>query len=163
VGFPGETVEELKETCTLVNKIKYTRFVCSYFSPLPGSEIYEKLVGEGRFSPPTELKSFLKSKIFYSPKPNLSEVRTLDLKVIRSYILWSSFKRKSFEKSGKIDYSLARKDIIDVLKSLRGHGFTEGVIQFFASAYEFLDIFFYANFFPGIRKKYGIDLKPDKE
>lgn len=163
VGFPGETVEELKETCALVNKIKYTRFVCSYFSPLPGSEIYEKLVSEGKFSPPTELKNFLKSKIFYSPKPNLSEVKTLDLKVVRSYILWSSFKRKSFEKSGKIDYSLAKKDIIDVFKSLRGHGFTEGVIQFFASAYEFLDIFFYANFFPSIRKKYGLDLTPDKE
>ena len=163
VGFPGETTQELKETCELVNKIKYTRFVCSYFSPLPGSEIFEKLVAEKKFTPPTQLKSFLKSKIFYSPKPNLSQVSTLDLKVIRSYILWSSFSRKNFIENGKIDYSLARKDIIDVFKSLKGHGFKEGVIQFFASGYEFFDIFFYANFFPGIRKKYGINLKLDEE
>ncbi len=159
VGFPDETEEELKETCQLINKIKYSRFVCSYFSPLPGSEIYEKLVEEGRLTPPETMKEFSNNTILYSPKPNLSKVKTLDLKVIRSHILWRSFTKKSFVENGKINYSLAKKDVIDVLKSLRGHGFAEGVIQFFASGYEFLDIFFYANFFPRIIKKYGLDMK----
>lgn len=163
VGFPGETVEELKETCKLVNKIKYTKFVCSYFSPLPGSEIFDKVVAEGKYAPPKTIEECLKTKIFYSPKPNLSNVSTKDLKVVRSYILWSSFKRKSFIEDGKVDYSIAKKDIIDVLKSLKGHGFKEGVIQFFASAYEFLDIFFYANFFPKTLKKYALNLKYEKE
>ncbi len=159
VGFPGETEDELRETCQLINKIKYSRFVCSYFSPLPGSEIYEKLIAEGKIVPPETMKEFSRTKILYSPDPNLSEVSTLELKVIRSHILWRSFSKKSFVENGKINYSLAKKDVIDVLKSLRGHGVKEGIIQFFASGYEFLDIFFYANFFPSVIKKYGLDMK----
>lgn len=162
VGFPGETEEDLKATCELVNKISYTKFVCSYFSPLPGSEIFDEVVSAGKYTPPKTMKEQMKTKIFYSPKPNLSNVKSLDLKAVRSYILWSSFTKKSFIENGKLNYSVAKKDIIDVLKSLRGHGFKEGVIQFFASGYEFLDIFFYANFFPKIVKKYGLDLKEKK-
>ncbi len=162
VGFPGETEEDLKATCELVNKISYTKFVCSYFSPLPGSEIFEEVVSQGKYVPPKSMKECMKTKIFYSPKPNLSQVKSLDLKVVRCHILWSSFTKKSFIENGKLDYSVAKKDVIDVLKSLRGHGFKEGVIQFIASAYEFLDIFFYGNFFPHIVKKYGLDLKEKK-
>lgn len=159
VGFPDETEAELKETCELINKIKYARFVCSYFSPLPGSEIFDKMVSEGRLNPPKNMKEFSRTKILYSPKPNLSKVKSLDLKVVRSHILWRSFTKKSFIENGKINYATAKKDIMDVFKSLRGHGFIEGVIQLFASGYEFLDIFFYANFFPHIIKKYGLDMK----
>ena len=54
------------------------------------------------------------------------------------------------------------QDILDVLRSLKGHGFKNGVEQFFISGYEFLDIFFYGNFFPKIIKKYGLDLKERK-
>lgn len=162
VGFPGETEQDLKATCELVNRISYTKFVCSYFSPLPGSEIFEKVVAEGKYVPAKSIKECMKTKIFYSPKPNLSEVKSLDLKVVRCHILWSSFTKKQFSDNGKIDYSVAKKDVIDVLKSLRGHGFKEGVIQFFASGYEFLDIFFYGNFFPKIVKKYGLELKEKK-
>lgn len=159
VGFPGESEEDLKATCELANKISYTKFVCSYYSPLPGSEMFKKVVSEGQYTPPKKIQDALRTKIFYSPKPNLSYVKTLDLKVIRSHILWRSFTKKQFIEGGKWDYSVAKKDILDVLKSLRGHGFKNGVEQFFASAYEFLDIFFYANFFPHIIKKYGLDLK----
>ncbi len=159
VGFPDETEAELKKTCDLLNKISYTRFVCSYYSPLPGSEMCKKLVEDGRHTLVTTMKDAMKTKIFYSPKPNFSKVKTLELKVIRSNILWSSFSKKTFGESEKVDYSVARKDILDVLKSLKGHGFISGVEQFFASAYEFADIFFYANFFPGVLKKYGLDLK----
>lgn len=162
VGFPDETEEELRDTCSLVNRISYTKFVCSYFSPLPGSEIYDKLVAEGRLTPAKSMKECMKTRIFYSPKPNLSKVKSLDLKVVRCHILWSSFTKKSFIENGKLNYSVAKKDILDVLRSLKGHGFKNGVEQFFASAYEFLDIFFYGNFFPGIVKKYGLDLKERK-
>lgn len=159
VGFPDETEDELRETCELVEKIGYARFVSSYFSPLPGSEIYDKLVAEGRITPPKSMKECMKTKIFYSPKPNLSKVSTLDLKVVRSYMLWKSFTEKKFDENGKINYATARKDIMDVLRSLKGHGFKAGVEQFFISGYEFLDIFFYANFFPKIRRKYNIGRK----
>lgn len=160
VGFPGETQEELKETCDLINRIGYTKFVSSYYSPVPGSDMFNELVAQGKYTPPKNMKECMKTKIFYSPKPNFSNVKSLDLKVVRSQILWRSFTKKSFiEEGGRINYSVAKKDIADVLRSLKGHGFKEGVIQFFISGYEFLDIFFYANFFPRILKKYGLNLK----
>ena len=112
VGFPDETEEELRQTCELINKIKYAKFVCSYFSPLPGSEIFDELVKNGRLTPPSTMKELSKTRILYSPSPNLSKVKTLDLKVVRSHILWRSFTKKSFIENGKINYSVAKKDII---------------------------------------------------
>lgn len=158
VGLPGETQQELKETCELVNKISFTRFICSYYNPLPGSEIFNQLVSEGKFTPPKSIKDYMKTRIFYSPKPNLSNVPTKDLKVVRSYMLWKSFTKKHYAENEKFSYATARKDIEDVFESLKGHGFKAGFEQLLISGYEFLDIFFYANFFPKTRKKYGLKL-----
>ena len=159
VGFPDETEAELKETCELMNRISFTRFICSYFNPLAGSEIFDKLVAEGRFTPPSRIEDYMKTKIFYSPKPNLSRVPTKDLKVVRSHMLWKSFTKKHFIEGEKRAYATARKDIIDALEALRGHGFRQGLEQFFITGYEFLDIFFYANFFPKTMEKYGLKRK----
>ncbi len=156
VGFPDETEQELKETCDLMNRIDYTRFICSYFNPLPGSEIFDKLVEQGRFTPPSGIEDYMKTKIFYSPKPNLSNVPTKDLKVVRSHMLWKSFTKKHFMENEKRSYATARKDIIDALEALRGHGLKQGIEQLIVTVYEFTDIFFYANFFPKTMKKYGL-------
>ena len=156
VGFPDETEQELKETCDLINKIGYTRLVCSYYNPLAGSEIFDRLVAEGRFTPPSSIDDYINAKIYYSPKPNLSKVSTKDLKVVRSHMLWKSFTRKHFVDGENKSYATAKKDIIDTIESFFGHGLKEGIEQFFVSGYEFLDIFFYANFFPGTMKKYGL-------
>lgn len=159
VGFPGETEEELRDTCRLVNSISFTRFICSYFNPLPGSEIFKQMVSEGKFSPPTKLEDYMKTKIFYSPKPNLSNVSTKDLKVVRSYLLWKSFTKKHYLEGEKTSFATAKKDIEDVFESLKGHGIKAGIEQLFVSIYEFSDIFFYANFFPKTKKKYDLSIK----
>ena len=163
VGFPDETEEELKETCRLLNKIKYTKFICSHFNPLAGSEAYDNLVEEGRLKPHSSYKQELDSVSFQSLSCNYSEIKSLDLKVVRNYILWCSLFRKSFKEDTTTTYAILKRDVTDVLKSLKGHGFKEGTHQFFASAKEFLEAFYYANFFPSIIKKYGLNLKPDKE
>ena len=159
VGFPDETEEELKATCELMNSIDYSRFICSYYNPLAGSEIFDKLVAEGRFTPPSKIEDYMKTKIFYSPKPNLSKVPTKDLKVVRSHMLWKSFTKKYYAEGEKRSYATARKDIIDALEALTGHGLKQGIEQFFITGYEFLDIFFYANFFPKTMKIYGLHRK----
>ena len=159
VGFPDETEEELKQTCELVNKIQSSRIICSYFNPLPNSEIFNELVESGRFTPPKDIHDYINPPIFYSPKPNLSNVKSKDLKVVRSSMLWSSFTQKRFTKNDKNNYSLAKKDIEDIIKGLKGNGLKAGIENLFISAYEFLDIFFYANFFPITKKKYGLNKK----
>ena len=156
VGFPDETEAELKDTCALMNSIDYTRFVCSYFNPLAGSEVFNKLVAEGRFTPPAKIEDYMKTKIFYSPKPNLSKVPTKELKVVRSHMLWKSFTKKHYVEDEKKGWATARKDIVDALEAISGHGFKQGLEQLFITGYEFLDIFFYANFFPKTMKKYGL-------
>lgn len=159
IGFPDETEEELKATCQLLNRIKFVKFVASNFLPLPGSEIYNRLAEQGRVKQVTSYRDVIGTSIFNTIEKNYTNVPTLHLKVIRSHILWSSFTQKDFSNTKVRKYSIIKRDVLDVLKSLRGHGFKNGVEQFFASAIEFLDAFFYANFFPHIIKKYGLDLK----
>lgn len=159
VGLPDETEEQLRETCALVNKLSFSHFVCSYYNPLPNTEIVDDLISQGRFALPTSVKPYMKTKIFYSPKPNFSSVSGRDLKVVRSYILWRSFSRRRIAPGEKKTHAVAKKDIVDALELLRGHGLRASLQQFFISAYEFLDIFCYANFFPKTVKKYGLDIR----
>lgn len=155
VGFPGETEDDLKLTVQLAQRMKMARSVFSYYNPLPGSELYGELLRKGKVHPLNKLTDYANSKAIYSPCPNLSEIPTKDLKVVRSHFLWESFSKRTFAKENN-KYSVAKKDIEDIFENMRGHGFKAGVELFFASAHEFLDIFFYANFFPKIKKKYGI-------
>lgn len=156
VGFPGETEKDLISTCQLLREIKSTRMVCSYFNPLPGSEIFNDLVAQGKFDPPDNLKAYINPPIFYSPKPNLSLVKTKDLKVVRSTLLINSFFQKNFAKSQKERFSLAKGDVKAAIKNVKKNTVLGTIKQFMMSAYEFLDIFFYANFFPKTKKKYGL-------
>ena len=156
VGFPDETEEELRETCDLLNRIKSTRVVCSYFNPLPGSEIYNKLVSEGKFTPPDKLQAYINPPIFYSPKPNLSRIPSKDLKVIRSTLLINSFFQKNFSTSQKQKFSLAIGDVKAAIKNVKKDTVSATLKQFFISGYEFLDMLFYAKCFPLTLKKYGL-------
>ncbi len=161
VGFPDETPEQLRETVALAKRINRSRFVFSYYIPLPGSDLFNELVDGGKYSPPLKIAEYAKTKLFYSPKPNLSKVPAKDLKVIRSYFLWNSFSRREYAKEHR-RFAIARKDIEDAFEGIFRYGFKAGIPQFFISAYEFLDIWFYANFFPGIKKKYDLNQGSDQ-
>ena len=53
---------------------------------------------------------------------------------------------------------VAKKDIVDILKQFKGHDLRFAIQLILSSAYEFIDIFSYAHFFPSIIKKYNINL-----
>ena len=101
------------------------------------------------------MRGYTRVKFFYSPKPNFSQVPTKELKAIRAYFLWKGFSRKFFSEEART-YDIAKKDVQDVLKQFRGHGLKFAWQLFWISAYEFSDIFFFAHFFPGILRKYGL-------
>ncbi len=48
LGFPGETVEEMRETVKLALKLDINRVNLFPFTPFPGSEMYDKLKSEGK-------------------------------------------------------------------------------------------------------------------
>ncbi len=157
IGFPDETEEQLRDTIEMAKRINSTQRTFFFFMPSPGSELYDRLVKEGKYIPPKTFKEYLNVKFFYSPSPNFSKISTRDLKVVRSYFLWKGFSRKYFSETSR-KYDIAKKDIVDILKQFRGHDLKFAIQLIISSAYEFSDIFFYAHMFPSIAKKYELDI-----
>lgn len=157
IGFPEETEEQFRETIDMAMKIQATQRTFFFFMPGPGSELYDDLVKNGRYTPPKNFKEYTNIKFFYSPEPNFSQIPSKDLKVVRSYFLWKSFARKHFSETAR-KYDIAKKDIIDILKQFKGHDLRFAVQLILSSIYEFTDIFFYAHFFPSIVKKYNLHI-----
>ncbi len=155
MGFPGERVEDLKKTCELIKKIKFAMFDCSFFYPQEGTEIYEKLVSEGKMQPYktlddlryTELNEFK-----FITLNNHSEVPSRDLKVIRSWILWQSFTRRTPGQKGFFGLKAVR----DAILGLFGGGIKHFFIAFKSAASMFLNVLFNVFMFRGILKKYGL-------
>lgn len=157
IGFPDETEEQLRDTIKMAIDIPATQRTFFFFMPEPGSELYDNLVKSGRYDPPKTFKEYTHIKFFYTPDPNFSKIPTKELKVVRSYFLWKGFSRKYFSTTART-YDIAKKDIVDVLKQLKGHNLKFAIQLILISAYEFSDIFFYAHFFPSIIKKYNLKI-----
>jgi len=51
IGYPEETVEDLKKTIKFIRKCRFDFFFIGNFHPLPGTEIYQELVEKGEVSP----------------------------------------------------------------------------------------------------------------
>ncbi len=160
VGLPDETRENLYDSVQLAKRINATHMTFFFFMPSPGMKLFNELVESGRYDPPKTFRDYQRAKFFTAPSPNFSQIPSLEIKVIRDFFLWRAFSKQSFGGEAR-KYELAKKNIIDVLKQFQGHGIRFALHHFFFSAYEFLSIFFYANFFPGVLKRYGIDKKND--
>ncbi len=48
VGYPGETVADIKETFKLIIRCKFNFIFMANFHPLPGTPVYDQLVEEGK-------------------------------------------------------------------------------------------------------------------
>lgn len=51
IGIPGETEEDVEQTFELAKSLDLDRWSWSIYSPLPGSQLYDDLVAEGRVKP----------------------------------------------------------------------------------------------------------------
>lgn len=47
MGYPGETMEDLKETEGLIKRCQFDSIGIQYFQPMPGTPIYDELVANG--------------------------------------------------------------------------------------------------------------------
>lgn len=155
IGFPDETQEDIQKTIALAKKIPGAMYDFNLYFPVPGSEMCDKLIGEGRYKLPKTLAEY--SKILPTEKLqiNFSKIPSKELKVIRAYFMWSSFSRKNAS-SGSNQYAFTKKAITDAVKSLFGHGIKNFAITFAFSAGTFLGIVFSLLLHLKIRKKYGL-------
>ena len=160
-GFPGEKEEDLRQTVALIEQLDTTLINLNFFIVMPGSEIYRRLVAEGRYPEITDLHRLEEEDFMLLLERNYSEIPARDLRVVQSWYMWRSFASNSVRVGDK-KTSFTKKVIEDALHAVFGGGFRAFVLSSLYAAKEFLMIMFYAHAFPKIKKKYGIQKRNKK-
>ncbi len=66
IGYPGETIDDVKDTQRLIRKCKLDSFLIQQFCPLPGTPVFDELVEKGEIDyenlPSTFYLSYLTGK-----------------------------------------------------------------------------------------------------
>ena len=155
IGYPGETEQELRETCSMIQAIDANLTPVFHFTPLPATELYEQVTQSGEYKAASTMKDLSKEIATESIGQNLSAVPSRDLRVIRSYFHWKSFTRKDAIESNK-DFTFALQTILNGLNAIS----KKGILMFFHDGFmalkEFLYVFWYANIYKSVKKKYGL-------
>ena len=154
-GFPGETEDDLRQTVALIERLDTTLINLNFFIVMPGSEIYRRLVAEGRYPEITDLHRLEEEDFMLLLDRNYSEIPARELRVVQSWYMWRSFSSNHVQVGDK-KTSFTKKVIADALRSVSGGGFKDFFLSSWYAAKEFLLIAFYAHAYPGIKKKYGI-------
>ena len=155
IGLPGETRAQIRETVQFALGLHATQWQFSLFMPFPGSEIYNSLVAKKLIVPPSSLRGLGRIRPTEQVFHNFSEATDLELKIIRSFFMWKCFVMKKLSKDIK-KYGFAKKMIKDAVKNLWHRGTLHFFASFFNAAHMFLSSFFYAHFFPSVKRKYGL-------
>lgn len=158
VGFPGETTEDLAQTVSLIEKLPTSLVNLNFFALVPGSDIYNKLVEEGRYPKISCLREMEGIRPIERNEYSFTDIPETDLKVIRSWYMWRSFSSKSVSENTK-SHSFTKKVITDALKQLRRSKLKDFAMSMILSAMELISVFYYAHFYPSVKKKYGINRK----
>ena len=154
-GFPGETPEDLKETVSLIERLDTTLINLNLFIVMPGSDIYYRLVAEGKYPEITDLHRLEDEDYMLKMDHNYTEVPYRELHVVQSWYMWRSFSSNSISVGDK-KTSFTKKVIADALRSLRGGTLKDFLLTSLYALKEFSTIAFYSHAFPRIKKKYGI-------
>lgn len=157
IGYPGETEDELKETVKFAFSLQANLLPFNGYFPQPDSELCEENIKNGSFVSPESLKAWSKFEVGEVIEVNLSKVPRRDLQVLHFYTQWLAFSQKESVSADK--YGIAKKQAVDTLKNI----FRSGLINFFInivdSVKRFATVVWYANAYPKILKKYGIEKK----
>ena len=155
VGFPDETEEQLRETTRLIKALNVGLTPVFHFTPMPGTELYDQLVAQGRYHAPQKLEDLFDVVATESIGTNYSCVPDRDLKVIRNWVHWKAFTNKEAIRNGK-SFEFAKQTIISGLRSISMKGAVSFIINGFSALNEFLYVFYYAHRFPKILEKYDL-------
>ncbi len=150
LGLPDEDEEDLIKSIDLAKKLGNIIVSFCFFTPLPKTELYRKLIDDGRL---TELKTLeehgkiVELESFYA---NYTKVPTIDLITIRKYMRLRGLFRKGEGQTNKV-----------ISMTLKAWG-QRGIIHFFGNAFSSaLKLISTCSVFlhPKIRKKYGLYFK----
>ncbi|MBQ8183353.1 MAG: B12-binding domain-containing radical SAM protein [Clostridia bacterium] len=156
VGFPDETAEQLRDTAQLIDTCGANLTPVYHFTPLPGTELYDKMIEKGFYKQANKLEDLIKVVATESVGVNLSNVPTTDLRVIRSWFHWKGFTSKSAYSSGEKSFEFAKQTILSGLHSISLKGPIHFFVDGFSALKEFLYVVWYSHAYPSILKKYDL-------
>lgn len=157
VGFPEESEEEIRNTVSFAKSLSASIVNINILTPLPNSEIYEYARSAKGFSFPDSIRGLaleIEQNATDKVIVNLSEVDDVDLKVVHYYFHWRSFIGKGTVKDDS--YGIIRKLASDTFNRIFKHGIKGFFYGTYASAKQFLTVYYYSHFHRKIRKKYGL-------
>jgi anaerobic magnesium-protoporphyrin IX monomethyl ester cyclase len=154
VGYPDETVKELKETVGYMLELESDVRVTGTYGVIPKSELFDYLLKNGKIEEPQTFEDWDKLKWLDKMGRNLSCVPAFDLKVIVNWFFLMIIRTKSGNSKDKTHFWAKRLvgQTIDFFKM----GSLKSIVLLALSAKQFIKIVFYATMFPCIRKKYGL-------
>ncbi|MBQ6066640.1 MAG: B12-binding domain-containing radical SAM protein [Clostridia bacterium] len=155
VGFPDETEDQLRDTAKLINEAPLSMSSIFHFTPLPGTELYQRLVDEEKLKEPQSLEELSRVVETETLGINYSRVPDKDLKVVKNWFIWKSFSKRTAITNGK-PFEFARATIINGLSFISRKGFLNFIVNGFTALKEFLSTFFYSHMYPKIRAKYDL-------
>ena len=155
LGYPDETEEQLRDTVNLINAIGPNFASVFHFTPLPGTELYDLVISQGRFKSAEKLEDLCKIVATEEVGINFSKVPDKDLKVIRSWFHWKGFSGKEALNNGKA-FDFAKQTILSGLHSISLKGPISFLVNGFTALREFLYILWYSHAYPDIIKKYNL-------
>lgn len=122
IGLPGETSDDLKSTVDLAKKLKATVCAFNFFTPIPGTKIYNQLIEAGQYHKPESLLSY--NDIYFGEKltTNVSDAHSKDLQVIWGYFQLRPLLFKNNFSDSKKEKRLFVKVLKNALKSIQGRG-----------------------------------------
>lgn len=159
VGFPGETVEQVKDTVALAMKIKSTQCTFMKYCFSPKTQLGKQVVASGSEYPIVkELADYKRLDFFRNRDINLSQVKTKELDVIQSHFLWSAIFRKDYGKDAK-SFDLLLKSLWTATNRFAKMDFLCGIEACCDLLFLFIRFFCDEYFHPRIHKKYGLKKK----
>ncbi len=158
IGFPGETPAETRQTVDFAKSLHSSLVAMNILTPMPNSEIYEMWDADfPQFQKPDNIRSLAKKieeNVGDLVPWNFSKVPTRELRAIHFYYQWKDFAGK--ESVNQDSYGILKKMAQDAFNRMFKHGLTGFVFGTYVSVKQFLTVFFYSHFFPGILHKYGL-------
>lgn len=155
-GFHYQTEKDLKATVQYMLELNAKVKIAGIYGPFPGSEMYRDLVQNKIIKPFESFQDWIRNANMHTIGNNLSQVPSLELKVIVNYFLFSVFTNK-YELNGEQKHFWMKRLFFQVYDMLK-RGNLRSLLLIIISAKEFLEIVYYATMFPRIRKKYGLKI-----
>ncbi len=151
IGLPGETDEDAKKSVLFSQKLEKAFCCFQFYTPIPGTKMYDDMVKDGKYKPLKNLKQYSKVTFGESIVKNVSDIKTKDIYAICRY---SKLREFTYRDENSPDEQMI-KVISNIIKSMTGRGLGYFICSGINNAkklFELLSFFLH----PKTRKKYNL-------